>query len=270
MSANDKLLIVDYFINCFLLATILYLCTRFNTRVIDNHVKKTIMNRTVSLSFMLLGIFLSVCLILSNLLATKAISLFGFSATAGLIIFPISYIINDTIAEVWGYRKPRLVIWIAFAMNFLAIIFIQLSVHIEPASYWDGQEAYARAFSQAPRVACASLIAFLFGSFINAYVMSRMKIQMKGKGFGIRAIASTLFGESADSILFFIIAFAGVFPWKDIITMIIVQSILKSAYELLILPVTAAVVRYIKQKEHTDVYDDGISYNVLKVWEING
>ena len=227
------------------------------------------MNRTVSLSFMLLGILLSVCLILSNLLATKAISIFGISATAGLIIFPVSYIINDAIAEVWGFRKARLVIWIAFAMNFIAIIFMQLSVHIEPAPYWDGQEAYVRAFSQAPRVACASLIAFLFGSFINAYVLSRMKIQMKGKGFGVRAIVSTLFGESADSLLFFTIAFAGIFPWKEIVVMIVAESILKSAYEALILPVTTAVVRYIKRKEQTDVYDDDVSYNVLKVWEVN-
>ena len=226
------------------------------------------MNRSVPLSFMLLGILFSVCLILSNLLATKAISIFGISATAGLIIFPISYIINDAIAEVWGYRKARLIIWIAFAMNFMAIVFMQLSVMITPASFWDGQEAYARAFSQAPRVACASLIAFLFGSFINAYVMSRMKIRMQGKGFGVRAIVSTLFGESADSLLFFSIAFAGIFAWKEILIMIVVETLLKSAYEVMILPVTTAVVRYIKRTEQTDVYDNDISYNVLKIWEV--
>jgi uncharacterized integral membrane protein (TIGR00697 family) len=227
------------------------------------------MNRSVSLSFMLSGILFSVCLILSNLLATKAIIIFGFSATAGLIIFPISYIINDTIVEVWGYRKARLIIWVAFAMNFMAIVFIQLSVKIMPAPYWDGQEAYARAFSQAPRVACASLIAFLFGSFINACVMSRMKVRMQGKGFGVRAIVSTLFGESADSLLFFSIAFAGIFAWKDIFIMTVVETFLKSAYEVVILPVTAAVVRYIKRTEQIDVYDEGISYNVLKIGEIS-
>ena len=226
------------------------------------------MNRSVSLSFMLLGVLFSVCLILSNLLATKAISIFGISATAGLIIFPVSYIINDAIAEVWGYRKTRLVIWVAFAMNFMAIAFMQLSVKITPAPFWDGQEAYARAFSQAPRIACASLIAFLFGSFINAYVMSRMKIRMQGKGFGVRAIVSTLFGESADSLLFFSIAFAGIFAWKEILIMIVVETLLKSAYEVVILPVTTAVVRYIKRIEQTDVYDNDISYNVLKIWDV--
>ncbi len=227
------------------------------------------MNRSVSLSFMLLGILFSVCLILSNLLATKAITIFGVSATAGLIIFPISYIINDAIAEVWGYRKARLIIWIAFAMNFMAIVFMQLSVKITPAPYWDGQEAYVRAFSQAPRVACASLFAFLFGSFINAYVMSRMKVRTQGKGFGVRAIVSTLFGESADSLLFFSIAFAGIYAWKDIFIMIVAETFLKSAYEVIILPVTTAVVRYIKRTEQTDVYDEGISYNVLKIGDVS-
>jgi uncharacterized integral membrane protein (TIGR00697 family) len=223
------------------------------------------MNKSFSLSFMLLGILFSVCLILSNLLATKPISIFGFSATAALIVFPISYIINDVIVEVWGFLKARLIIWIAFAMNFLAIVFIQLSVKIVPAPYWDGQAAYAQTFSLAPRVAFASLIAFLVGSLINAYVMSRMKIRTHGKGFGIRAIVSTLFGESADSLLFFSIAFAGIFAWKEILIMIIVETILKSAYEVVILPVTTVVVRYIKHKEKTDVYDDGISYNVFLI-----
>ena len=226
------------------------------------------MNKSVSLPFMLLGILFSVCLILSNLLAAKPISLFGFSATAALIVFPVSYIINDIIAEVWGFRKARLMIWIAFAMNFLAIIFIQLSVIIVPASFWDGQEAYMQTFSLAPRVACASLIAFLAGSFINAYVMSRMKIRARGKGFGVRAVVSTLLGESADSLLFFSIAFAGIFAWKEILIMIVVETILKSAYEVVILPVTTAAVKYIKRAEKTDVFDEGISYNVLKALDV--
>ncbi len=227
------------------------------------------MNKSISLSFMLLGILFSVCLILSNLLATKVITVFGFSATAGLIVFPISYIINDAIAEVWGYRKARLIIWIAFTMNFLAIALMQLSVMIPPASYWNGQDAYAYAFSQAPRVAFASLTAFLCGSFINAYVMSKMKIRTRGKGFGVRAIVSTLFGESADSLLFFSIAFAGNIAWQHILGMIVVETVLKSAYEVIILPVTTIVVRYIKRTEQIDVYDDGISYNILKVREVS-
>jgi uncharacterized integral membrane protein (TIGR00697 family) len=227
------------------------------------------MTKYFSVFFMMSGILLSVCLILSNLLATKVISVFGFSATAGLLVFPVSYILNDAITEVWGYRRARLMIWIAFAMNFLAIVFMQLSVALPPASYWQGQESYAAAFSQAPRVAFSSLIAFLTGSFVNAYVLSRMKIRTRGKGFGIRAIVSTLLGESADSCLFFTIAFAGIVAWKEIVVMIAVETLLKSAFEVIVLPVTAQVVSYIKKKEQIDVYDVGISYNILKIKELS-
>jgi uncharacterized integral membrane protein (TIGR00697 family) len=220
------------------------------------------MTKPVSVFFMLLGVVFSVCLTLSNLLAAKIITVFGMSATAALIVFPVSYIINDVVTEVWGYRKARLIIWMAFAMNFLSILFMQLSVAIPSASYWTGQEAYAGVFRQAPRIAFASLIAFLCGSFINAYIMSRMKVRTRGKGFGIRAAVSTLFGEAADSCLFFGIAFAGIVAWREILIMTVAETVLKSAYEMIILPVTTILVRYIKRKEQTDVFDDGISYRV--------
>ncbi|MDR1672172.1 MAG: queuosine precursor transporter [Bacteroidales bacterium] len=220
------------------------------------------MTKTVSVSFLLLSVVFSVCLTLSNLLAAKVITVFGMSATAALIVFPVSYIINDAVTEVWGYRKARMMIWMAFAMNFLAIVFMQLSVMLPPAPYWTGQEAYAGAFRQTPRIACASLIAFLCGSFINACIMSRMKVRTRGKGFGIRAAVSTLFGETADSCLFFSIAFAGIAAWREILIMIVAETVLKSAYEIVILPVTTMVVRYIKRKEQTDIFDDGISYRI--------
>jgi len=120
----------------------------------------------------------------------------------------------------------------------------------------------------APRIAIASLIAFLVGSFLNAYVMSKMKIASKGKNFSLRAIASTLVGESADSMIFFPIAFAGLIPCKELLIMIGTQAVLKSLYEVIILPVTIRVVKYIKKVDGSDVYDIGTSYNVLKVKDI--
>jgi uncharacterized PurR-regulated membrane protein YhhQ (DUF165 family) len=98
--------------------------------------------------------------------------------------------------------------------------------------------------------------------------MSRMKIRTQGKGFGLRAIVSTLFGESADSLLFFCFVFAGVFAWKEIFIMMVVETFLKSAYEVVILPVTTVVVRYIKRTEKIDVYDEDISYNILKIKDV--
>ena len=213
---------------------------------------------------MLLGILFNVCLIASNLLETKVVQIGGITATAGLIVFPISYIINDCIAEVWGFKKARLIIWSGFAMNFLVIGFARLAIWLPAAPFWEGEEGFRFVFGMAPRIAVASLCAFLVGSFLNAYVMSRMKVASRGKHFSIRAIVSTLIGESADSLIFFPIAFGGLLPVREMIGLILTQALLKSLYEVIALPVTVRVVRYIKKVEKTDVYDERISYNILK------
>lgn len=222
----------------------------------------------VSVPFMILGIVFCVCLVVSNILETKLIQMGPITATAGLIVFPLSYIINDCIAEVWGFRKARLIIWSGFAMNFLAVFFIQVAIHLPEASFWEHQEAFATIFGATPRIAVASLLAFLVGSFLNAYVMSRMKVMTKGKYFSLRAVVSTLIGESADSLVFFPIAFAGIVPTDELFMLIVTQAILKSAYEFLILPITVKVVNYVKRIDHSDVYDTDISYNILKVKEV--
>ena len=217
---------------------------------------------------MLLGVLFNVCLVASNLLETKVIQLGPVTATAGLIVFPISYIINDCIAEVWGFKKARLIIWCGFAMNFLTIGFARLAILLPAAPFWAGEESFNFVFGLAPRIALASLIAFLVGSFLNAYIMSKMKIATQGKHFSLRAIISTLVGESADSLLFFPIAFGGLIPAYELLTMMGIQACLKSLYEVIILPVTVRVVKYIKKTDQTDVYDRGISYNIinLKDW----
>jgi uncharacterized integral membrane protein (TIGR00697 family) len=114
----------------------------------------------------------------------------------------------------------------------------------------------------------ASFIAFLFGAFLNAYVMSKMKIMQHGRGFSIRAIVSTLVGEGADSIVFFIIAFSGVIPFNDLWMLILTQTAMKTGYEIIALPITNVLVKWVKKKEQVDVYDNGISYNPLNIKEI--
>ncbi len=226
------------------------------------------MQKTVTVPFMLLGVLFNVCLIASNLLETKVIQVGGVTATAGLIVFPVSYIINDCIAEVWGFKKARLIIWSGFAMNFLVVAFAQLAIMLPAAPFWEGEAGFNFVFGMAPRIVMASLCAFLVGSFLNAYVMSRMKIASRGRHFSVRAMISTLVGESADSILFFPIAFGGMIPAEELLVMIFTQAVLKSLYELLVLPLTVKVVRVIKKIEQTDVYDTGISYNILKIKDI--
>lgn len=222
----------------------------------------------VSVPFMVLGIIFCVCLVAANLLETKVIQLGPISATAGLIVFPISYIINDCIAEVWGFRKARLIIWMGFLMNFMVVALGQLAVALPAAPFWEGEAAFDFVFGLAPRVAAASLTAFLVGSFLNAFVMSRMKIASHGKNFSARAVVSTLVGESADSVIFFPLAFGGLMPAEELAKMMVVQIILKTLYEIIILPVTIRVVNYIKRVDNSDVYDENVSYNILKIKEI--
>lgn len=150
----------------------------------------------VSVPYMILGIVFCVCLVAANLLETKVVSLGPVTVTAGLVVFPISYIINDCIAEVWGFRKARLIIWMGFLMNFMVVALGQIAVALPAAPYWEGEEGFNFVFGMAPRIAVASLLAFLVGSFVNAYVMSRMKISSQGKNFSARAILSTIMAKA--------------------------------------------------------------------------
>ncbi len=225
-------------------------------------------HQSVSVLFMLFSILFCVCLIAANLLETKQIAAGPISLTGGLIVFPVSYIINDCVCEVWGYRKARLLIWTGFAMNFFFVTVGAICDMIPGAPYWTNQEGFHAIFGLAPRIAVASFIAFLCGSFINAYVMSKMKLRDGDKRFSARAILSTVFGESADSVIFFPLALGGVVPLEALPGMMIAQVILKTLYEVIALPVTIRIVRKLKDYEGENAYDEGISYNVLKVFQL--
>jgi len=219
----------------------------------------------VSVLFMLFSILFCVCLIAANLFATKQIALGSISVTGGLLIFPVSYIVNDCVCEVWGYRKMRLLIWTGFAMNFFFVMMGALCDWIPAAPYYENTEGFHGVFGLAPRVAAASFLAFLVGSFMNAYVMSRMKIAQHGEHFSLRAVMSTLVGETADSLIFFPLALGGIIPAEALVELMLWQIVLKTAYEVVILPLTIRVVEKLKGIEQEDVYDEGISYNVFKL-----
>jgi len=226
------------------------------------------MKQQVSVTFMLLGILFNVCLVASNLLGTKLINVFGISVTGGLMIFPISYIINDCVAEVWGYRKARLLIWSGFVSNFFTVGVGLIAVAIPAAPFWEGEEHFNFVFGMAPRIAFASLMAYLVGSFLNAWVMSKMKLASKGAHFSWRAILSTIVGETGDSLIFFPIAFGFLIGWTELFIMMVTQIFLKTLYEIIVLPLTIRVVKYVKKMEDTDVFDEDVSYNVLNVKDL--
>ena len=226
------------------------------------------MKTQVSTTFMFAGILFAACLLISNILAVKIIMIGPWAAPAGVLIFPISYIIGDVVAEVWGYQKARLIIWAGFAVNLIAILFYSLSIVIPAAPFWSNQDAYATILQYSPRIALASIVAYLFGSFINAYVLSRVKVLTAGKNFSLRAVVSTIAGEGIDSIIFMSIAFIGIIPGNNLLIMIGTQASLKIIYEIIVLPLTVVIVKWLKKQEGIDTYDTDISYNPFKISEI--
>ena len=221
-------------------------------------------NKTrVSVLFLIMSMLFTVCLLTANLLGTKQIALGPISVTGGLLIFPVSYIINDCVCEVWGYNRARLLIWLGFFMNFFFVAVCALCDAIPGAPYWDNDAGFHAIFGLAPRIALASFLAFVAGSFINAYVMSRMKVMSQGRHFSLRAILSTIFGESADSLIFFPLAFYGVIPSSELPLLMLWQVVLKTSYEIVALPLTYRVVAWVKHYENEDVYDKDISYSIF-------
>lgn len=224
----------------------------------------------VSILFMVFAVMFCTFLILANVMEVKVVNVCGFTATAGLLVFPVSYIINDCVVEVYGFSRARLVVWLGFAMNLLVVLFLQLAVVLPSDASFDGQEAVVRIFGSTPRILAGSFVAFICGSLVNAYVMSRMKVMTRGRGFSLRAILSTLFGESVDSMIFFPMAFYGVLPLSTIFTLIWTQAVLKTLYEVVILPVTIMVVKWVKRHEKIDVFDSkDIDYSWWKILKLD-
>lgn len=201
-----------------------------------------------NLRFTFLATLFSVALIASNLFETKVFSAGPLTLTGGFLVFPVSYILNDCLTEVYGLKKARFAIWMAFAMNAFVVLMAQLVNVLPGASFWDGDEHFGYIFSADARITVASMLAFICGSRLNALVMAKMKQRQGEKGFGVRAIASSLVGESIDSLIFFPIAFWGL-GLNHLLVMMATQILLKTLYEVVVLPLTTLVVRTLKRLE---------------------
>ncbi|MGM9824780.1 MAG: queuosine precursor transporter [Muribaculaceae bacterium] len=226
------------------------------------------MKKQFSLPFVVMAMMFAVFLILANLMEVKVVKIGILTATAGLSVFPISYIINDCIVEVYGFAKARFVIWMGFLLNMIFVVFLQVCIALPSDPSWTAQAAVEQVFGNTPRILLGSFVAFIVGSMVNAQVMSRMKVRDGGKRFSLRAIMSTVFGESADSLIFFPIAFAGMLPLATIVTLVWTQVMLKTLYEIIALPITIRVVKLLKRVEGADVTDVNVDYKWWKVFKI--
>jgi queuosine precursor transporter len=214
-----------------------------------------------------------VVLVLSNVVGAAklaAVTLNGhvFTFGAGILFFPVSYVIGDVLTEVYGYARARRVIWAGFAaLLFLAVMTVVV-VALPPAPGWTGQAAYEGVFGavggQTLRIVAASTIAFWVGEFVNAMVLARMKLWSGGRWLWSRTIGSTVFGQAADSLIFYPLAFLGVWSEAQVVTVMVTNWALKVGWEVVLTPLTYLVVGWLKRQEGVDVFDTGTDFTPFR------
>jgi uncharacterized integral membrane protein (TIGR00697 family) len=224
------------------------------------------MKKTHNISFLqlILTLLFTVSLLISNIIAAKQVLLpFGIIMTAAVFIFPITYILSDVFSEVYGYRWSRLTAYMAFAANLFMVIVFSLVIVTPAPSFWTHQEAFRAVLGNTPRILFASLSAFMIGDLINDRVFKRMKEKhpTDHKGFGWRAIISSFAGEVVDSLIFLPIAFLGQMPINNLVVMLITQVLIKTGYEIVILPITYKVVQIVSKYEQRQPTEPKTLYN---------
>lgn len=191
------------------------------------------------------------CFLFSNILAVKQIQLpFGITMTSAVYVYPLVFILSDVFSEIYGYKWSRITCYMAFAANLLMVGFFELAIITKAPSYYMLSGSVKDVLGAAPRTLFASLLAYVLGDFVNDKVFQSMKDKRRnGKGFGSRAIVSSVFGEFVDSAVFIPIAFIGLMPTKNLIIMCITQVCLKLLYEIAVLPVTTLIVKKVRRYE---------------------
>ncbi|MCP3732284.1 queuosine precursor transporter [Sphingomonas sp. MG17] len=206
-----------------------------------------------------------VVLVLSNVVgAAKVATLGGLTFGAGILFFPLSYVLGDVLTEIYGYARARRVIWAGFGATVFAAVMCWVIVIMPPADGWTGQEVYEAAFGQVWRIVGASVIAFWAGEFVNSYVLARMKIWTGGRHLWSRTIGSTVFGQGIDSLIFYPLAFLGVWTTQQVLTVMLTNWGLKVLWEVVLTPVTYAVVGFLKRREGVDVFDQNTNFTPFR------
>jgi len=210
-----------------------------------------------------------VILLLSNIIGAAKPAALTISGEqwifgAGILFFPLGYVIGDVLSEVYGYARARRGVWVGFAALLFMAFMSWVVVALPPAPGWDGQAAYESVFGQVWRIVIASIAAFWAGEFVNSYVMARMKIWTAGKHLWSRTIGSTIVGQGIDSLIFYPLAFWGVWSNEQVISVMITNWLLKVGWEVVLTPVTYGVVGWLKRKEGVEIFDEGTDFSPFK------
>ncbi len=180
---------------------------------------------------------------------------------AGILFFPVSYVLGDVLTEVYGYANARRCVWTGFAALLFMAFMSYVVVAMPPAAGWSGQAAYESVFGNTWRIVAASVIAFWAGEFVNSFVLAKMKILTGGTKLWTRTIGSTVFGQAVDSAIFYPVAFLGIWSNQQVLTVLVTNWGLKVLWEVVLTPVTYIVVGFLKRREGVDVFDTGTDFS---------
>lgn len=209
-------------------------------------------------------------LLISNIASTKIVQVGPLTFDGGTVLFPLAYIFGDVLTEVYGYSRGRRVIWTGFVWIAIAALVFTVIDKMQPAPGWELQDAFSAILGQTPRIVLGSMLAFWAGEFVNSYVLAKMKVATKGRWLWTRTIASTLFGEGVDTVVFLLVAFWGVLPIELLISIAISNYIFKVGIEVLFTPATYGIVGFLKRKENEDYYDVNTDFNPFVLTEDKG
>lgn len=205
-------------------------------------------------------------LLTSNLIgAAKVCEWHGFTFGAGIFFFPLSYVFGDIMTEVYGYARARKIVWAGFVAMIYATIMAEVVIRMPPSPIWPNQQALETMFGSTWRIVVASLTAYFCGEFMNSYVMAKMKILTKGKYLWTRTIGSTIAGEFIDSIIFYPVAFLGIWENTLVVKVMIANYFLKVAWEVAVTPFTYKIVGFLKRTEHEDYYDTDTNFSPFNI-----
>lgn len=205
-------------------------------------------------------------LLLSNVLGAGKVAVINLPGIgdwpfgAGILFFPLGYVLGDVLTEVYGYGRARRCVWAGFAALIFMAFMSWVVVTLPAAATWDGQAAYEAVFGQVPRIVFASIVAFCAGEFANSFVLAKMKLWTRGRYLWTRTIGSTVVGQGVDSLIFYPLAFLGIWSTSQVVVVLLTQYALKVGWEVLLTPVTYKVVGWLKDREGLDVYDETTNF----------
>jgi uncharacterized integral membrane protein (TIGR00697 family) len=212
-------------------------------------------------SVLIVGILFSAFLILSNLTGFKLATFASINFPAGMIFFPLTYVFDNILTEVYGFKMSRRIIWTALMANTIIFFGTWCTIYLEPSPFWHEQTAYATVYDATLRIFIASMISYFIGEFTNSIILAKLKVLSSGKNLWLRAMTSTITGVGIDTIIFVHLAFLFTMPYSGIWEIIGTMYGIKVIYEFLALPITYKVTRYLKRKDNIDHYDYKTNFN---------